>query len=322
LPCEAEALKLMEQLSAITEEEQRILDGRAGVNRDLYMDAEQDVINSHKLLKEGRIISIRKHTRFVHFPEHTHDYIEMIYMLSGQTTHYVNGKKIKLGQGEILIMNQHARQEILPAGEGDIGINFIILPEFFDTAMQFLDSEDSPIRRFLLSCIRGENDEIGYLHFKVASILPIQNLMVNMIWLLVNEPHGRRRILQNTMSLLIMHLANHTEALSLKTKDEQRKFQILSYIDEHYQNGSLEELAGLLHYDVSALSREIKKLMGKNYTELVQDKRLSQAQFLLSTTKMSIEEVGIRTGYENTSYFYRIFKKAYGITPREFRKQN
>ena len=57
----------------------------------------------------------------------------MIYMCSGQTTHIVNDKTIVLSEGEILLLSQNSVQEILPAGENDIAVNFIILPEFFST---------------------------------------------------------------------------------------------------------------------------------------------------------------------------------------------
>ena len=55
------------------------------------------------------------------------------------------------------------------------------------------------------------------------------------------------------------------------------------YIEEHYREGSLSELAEELHYDFYTLSRMIRRLTGKNYTELVQNKRLTQAAYLLET---------------------------------------
>ena len=98
--------KLLEQLSVITAEEQEILDGRNDIDRDIYMQGQKTTINSRKLLASGKLITIRPHTRFIHFPEHTHDYVEVIYMCSGETTHIVNGKEIKLEQGDLLFLNQ------------------------------------------------------------------------------------------------------------------------------------------------------------------------------------------------------------------------
>lgn len=63
------------------------------------MQGSQNVINSRKLLSAGKLITLRTHTRFIDFPEHTHDYVEVVYMCQGQTTHLVNGVPITLRQG-------------------------------------------------------------------------------------------------------------------------------------------------------------------------------------------------------------------------------
>ena len=106
--------QLLRELSRITEEEQSILNGKTGVDQTLYSDGSDFVITSGKMLREGRLIQVRPHTRFVHFPRHTHNYVEMIYMCSGSTTHIINGTRLILQKGELLILNQHASQEILP----------------------------------------------------------------------------------------------------------------------------------------------------------------------------------------------------------------
>lgn len=312
--------KMLDALLAITDEEQEILDGRKGINRQLYMEGKMNVINSRLLLEAGRLITVRKHTRFIHFPEHTHDYVEVIYMVQGKTTHFINGEKVELGEGDLLFMSQNAVQEILPAGREDIGINFIILPEFFDTTLQML-SEETPLRRFLVECMKGESSESTYLHFKVGNVLPIRNLLENMIWTLVNEPSGRQTINKITMGLLFLNLMNHTESLSYQNEEQRLKLSILNYVEDHYRGGSLEELSTFLHYDFSVLSREIKKMFGKNYTELVQEKRIAQACFMLQNTSISVADISAHVGYENTSYFYRVFQKCTGMTPREYRKK-
>ena len=95
--------RLLRELSHITEEEQDILDGKTGIDRTLYSEGSDFVITSEKMLKEGRLIQFRPHTRFVYFPRHTHNYVEMIYMCSGSTTHIINGTELILQRGELLI---------------------------------------------------------------------------------------------------------------------------------------------------------------------------------------------------------------------------
>ena len=74
-----------------------------------------------------------------------------------------------------------------------------------------------------------------------------------------------------------------------------------------------------MHYDLYWLSKEIKKRTGKTYTELLQQKRLNQAAYLLSTTSISVMNVAMAVGYDNISYFHRIFQKEFGMTPRRYR---
>ena len=70
--------EILEKLKPITEEEHKIINGQTDIDRSLYMDSPFNIINSKKMMDMGNQITIRPHTRFVHFPEHSHDYIEII----------------------------------------------------------------------------------------------------------------------------------------------------------------------------------------------------------------------------------------------------
>ena len=76
-----------------------------------------------------------------------------------------------------------------------------------------------------------------------------------------------------------------------------------------------------MHYDLYTLSREIKRKTGKNFTQLVQEKRLAQAAFLLKSTDRNVDDIAHAVGYENMGYFHRIFKEAFGASPRNYRLQ-
>ncbi len=312
---------LLYKLRGMTEEEQLLLEEKHAINRSLYMHSDSTEIDAKLLLEHGKLISLRRHPRFAQFPPHTHNYVEMVYMCSGETTHIVNGATVVLHTGELLLLGQNAVQEIAAAGENDIAVNFIILPQFFDTTLQMMGEDASPIRDFLVSCLSGKDEGIGYLHFAVSEILPIQNLVENLIWTLTNHQPSKRSINSFTMGLLFLQLSAHTEALHISPREseKERMLYILRYIDEHYRDGSLQDIADTLHYDTCFLSREIKRRTGKTFTDLMQDKRLSQAVFLLKTTALKVSDISESVGYENFSYFYRIFKKRMGISPDHFR---
>ena len=309
---------ILKRLSVVSEEEKEILNGRRSIDRSLYMDGSRDVISGEKLLEKGKLIAIRPHTRFIAFPEHTHDYVEMVYMCAGETRHTVNGTAITLRKGELLMLGQNARQAIDPAGETDIAVNFIVRPAFFSGTLPFLGEEETPLRRFVTSCLTGDSEE-GYLLFHVADILPIQNLIENLLYTLMEETPNKRGILQMTMGLLFAQLMNHTEALQFETQEQNALVSVLRYIEERYRDGSLTEIAERLHYETPSLSRLIRRKTGKNYTELLQEKRLSQAAWLLRNTDRTVDDIARAVGYENMTYFHRLFRARYGQSPKHER---
>lgn len=316
--------ELLRELKKITPEEERILAGQQEIEKNIYMSAQTDVVDAKKLLEAGKMIQVRTHTRFVHFPKHSHNYIELIYMCSGSTHHVINGEDVILKEGELLFLNQQAVQEIYPAGEDDIAVNFIILPEFFDFGLKMMETEENMLHDFVIDCLRGDSNGAEFLHFKVADIVPIQNLLENLIWTIWNKQPNKRSINQITMGLLFLQLMNYMDKLETNEGSEQQRLiiSVLSYIEEHYRDGELTELAKDLHYDMYWLSKEIKKRTGKTYTDLLQAKRLNQAAYLLSTTSMSVMDVAMAVGYDNISYFHRIFQRKYGVTPRKYRVQS
>jgi len=315
--------EIVRQLSVITEEEQRILDGQKNINKTIYTKKKELVIDSQHFLQKGKLIQVRTHTRFVHFPKHRHNYVELIYMCKGSTTHIIDGNKVVLEEGNLLFLNQNATQEILPAGKDDIAINFIIQPQFFDRTFEMIGAEDNLLRDFLVGSLCEDSQRTSYLHFHVADVLPIQNLIENMIWSLLNNQINKRSCNQLTMGLLFLHLINHMEKMETGGKAYRQEFevQVLNYIETKYKDGSLAELAELMGYSVYWMSHEIKKRTGKTYKELVQTKRMNQAAYMLTNSRAPVAEIIRMVGYDNTSYFHRKFKERYGMSPKEFRQQ-
>ena len=261
-------VQILERFRRISPEERMLLDGKTDIQREIYMETGSTQVDAKKLLSAGKLMDIRPHTRFVRFPEHTHNYVEMVYMCSGKTVHIVNGKIIELHEGELLLLGQGVRQEILPAGENDIAVNLIILPQFFDKSLEMLGEEESPLRRFSVDCLGNTNGNNNCLYFQVADVLPIQNLMENLLWTVEQSLPNRRSICQITMGLLLMQLLNHTDRLAYEDPEDATALRILRYIEENYRDGSLTEAAQMLHYHFYWLSREIKQKTGRTFKAL------------------------------------------------------
>lgn len=112
--------ELLEKLREITEEEKRILNGEAEVDRDLYTSGKDFTVDSSKMLEEGKLIAVRTHTRFIHFPLHRHNYVEVLYVCEGSLTNIIDGKQVIVRKGELLFLNQFTHHEILAAKRNDI----------------------------------------------------------------------------------------------------------------------------------------------------------------------------------------------------------
>lgn len=314
--------RLLRRLKEITEEEQIILDGGQGIQRERYTSSRDFVVDSEKMLEKGKLIEIRPHTRFVHFPRHRHNYVEVLYMCSGSTTHILNGsQKLVLQQGDLLFLNQAVYHEILPAGEEDVGVNFIILPQFFDRSFRMLEQENV-LRDFLVSTLAGESAFAGWLHIAAGNILPVENLLENMIWTLLEKKAGVNLMNQTTMGLLLQNLTLFAENINRTlpdSRDENAVFSALQYIETSYRSGTLEEIAARLQMPPYTLSRLLTRHTGANFKQLLQQRKLQQAVYLLTNTRMSADAIIESVGYENSSYFYRKFKEKYGCSPAQYR---
>ena len=95
--------------------------------------------------------------------------------------------------------------------------------------------------------------------------------------------------------------------------------RVLQHIEANYAHASLTRAAEELHCDVSWLSREIRRRTGRTFTELVQERRLSQAAWMLRNTTQKVSDIAVSVGYENVSYFHRIFAKRFGVSPKKYR---
>jgi AraC-like DNA-binding protein len=314
--------EIIDHLREITAEEQELLTADHAIRKDLYTSEEDFIIESEKLLRQGKLIDIRRHTRFGYFPPHGHDYIEMIYVVSGQLTHIVDNRdRIVQGTGDLLFLNKHARHEILPAGENDLAVNFIILPEFFNRPISMIDREDM-LRDFLIASVTGNDASVDYLYIPASGIVQVENLMENMIFSLLDSSSATDTIIQNTMGLLFQNLSLYSDLFNQQTPDRENRnllFSVLKYIEDHYQDGTLEEISAQTGYPTYFVSRILKRATGSNFKQLLQKRKLQQAAYLLENSTLPVDTILTRIGYENSSYFYRKFREQYGCAPSDHR---
>lgn len=97
--------------------------------------------------------------------------------------------------------------------------------------------------------------------------------------------------------------------------------QVISYLEEHYANASLEEASVLVALSPNYLSKIFKRKTGRNFSEYLLDFKMEKAAELLTDITIKIYEVAAAVGYDNPKNFSRAFKSYYGKTPRQFREQ-
>ena len=310
----------IERLSRITQEEQSILQGQS-VDLSLYNYAGNAVMQPGKLLPGGELFGIRTHTRFVDFPRHGHEYVEMIYQVQGQTRHVIDGSEaLTLTAGKLLFLSRGTQHEIKAAGKTDIAVNFLLIPTFFDNAAISI-GENNALSVFLKGNLNNHQVASGHLVFDVSQSPLIENLLENLV---IGQWEGvSLSVQQLTLELLMQHLSGMAEHLVVNSQLDREKamvLRILAQIEQHVQI-NLSETAQELGMDVSALSRLFRKHTGCTFTELLHTARFNRAIVLLRDTDLSVADIAATVGYENTGFFYRRFAQRYGCTPAEYRRR-
>jgi len=283
------------------------------------------VINNDKLMEESEVISIHKHDRFVKFDKHKHDYLEMMFVYSGSIKHEIEGEKLVIEKGEILLLDMNVEHSIEKAGENDIAINILIKKEFFDWIFMSQIAYNDLMSNFIVKALYGKNEFKQYIHFKTSENHKIYNFMMQILMEYYDKKNGMETAIRAYIMLLFNELLRDYEkylSSDLVYKiDVTISTEILRYINSHYKDITLKAMANHFGYNPDYIGKLVKKVIGKTLTDLIKEKRLKQAEYLLQNTKMSVMDVVTEIGYSNVSYFYKQFKDQVGITPDEYRKK-
>ncbi len=116
----------------------------------------------------------------------------------------------------------------------------------------------------------------------------------------------------------IMHIA--TDYIESVNNSDSAISKIKDYIELHLSEDiTRADLAELVYLNPDYMNRLLKKETGKSITEYIMYRRLERARYLIEHTNMKISVIAQNVGYTNFSYFPKIFKRAYGLTPEEYK---
>lgn len=313
---------ILEELVRFTKEEIDNLNGKKTIDRSIFLHQNSNIIDYQKLMLEHQSLIVRKHTRFMEYPKHRHNYIELMYVYGGKMTHLIDDEEITIHQGELLLLNQNIEHAIKYTNENDIIFNFIIPPAFLDFLSTMVE-EDNEIFRFIFDALYSYRNDGEYLIFKVADDAMIR-AEIETIITNIYRPHFNHTVtLKLLVGLLITRLMQYPEKIQTYTNNGYEKMlygSILKYISVNYREGSLQALSKQLHQPDYKLCKIIKKETNTTFKQLIQQVRLKRAITLLRTTSAPIVNIMEEVGYENITYFYKIFKETYHMTPNAYRQ--
>ena len=109
---------------------------------------------------------------------------------------------------------------------------------------------------------------------------------------------------------------------SLETNDSIRNCiqEAAEYVEEHFQdNITLTSLSGMFHVESSYFSRMFRKETGKNLMVYLCEKRMNKAIEYMKKSDRNLTEIAFMVGYDDYTYFNKVFKKVKGMSPREYR---
>ena len=276
-------------------------------------------------------IAIGRMMRYVAWPMHRNNMIQTSFVVNGRLHMQIGDQKITVEAGEFIIPGQDTMVAMEALGDEDIVINFLMRPEFLEEMLIKL-SNDNQLREFLMDSLRKNTRFNSFIHFKHIEDLAVLNLAETLIYAAFpyiddeNIMDGACPDPQITATVITaMYLAlgrNLSAAVADKASNPQKELRELveEYIEHHYRDATLDELAKQMKQSKSSLSRQIKRAFGITFKELLLERRFEQAGNLLRSARLSVFEVAVSVGYENTSFFYRKFKEKYGISPNAYRR--
>ena len=128
-------------------------------------------------------------------------------------------------------------------------------------------------------------------------------------------------IIRASIEALIVAVNKVEELGNADACTDTRMIEIMNYVQANYIDITLDDLAEKFFLSKPYLSKYIKEKSGMTFGDLVKKIRMKKAKALLKSSNMTVENIAMSVGYQNVEHFNRLFKKAYDMTPMQFRNQ-
>ena len=241
-----------------------------------------------------------------------HYELELIWLLEGKIEVNVNGEVCTLEEGDLYLINSncgHATFAVIPES---VAMRIHISPDFF--LSQGIDLSKGKFH--LNSSAEKKNPIYDELRYDLAQM----------------QIFALEGVSQFKMNALFYRITEKILDFFVLSQKESREFSLgqkrafldsaIEYIENNFRNElTLEQLAAQCNYSTSYLSKMFKTELGINFYEYLTRCRLQQALRSLAITDKKIGEISYETGFNDIKAFNKMFKKHFGTTPSDYRKQ-
>ena len=257
---------------------------------------------------------------------HTHNFFEITYVLTGSCAFLFEGETVTLSAGDLCIVSPGSRHS-LPLGPDCIAPSVMVRRSTFDTMFGNLLTQKDLLSLFFRNNLYGSK-RANYLLLKTNND-PLVFHTMQQLHYESNSPDAYAN--ECAVSLLNLLLARAlraaSAAITLHHYDgfSEQDFDfalVLQHIQQNYRTVTLSSLAKTFHFSETYLSKQIRKKLNQNFTDVLRTLKMNHAMEYLMNTSMKIREIAEMVGYDSVDHFSRTFRKVYGIAPLEYKKNH
>ena len=250
-------------------------------------------------------------------PVHWHEEFEITWVRGGKCMYFIDLQPVPVEEGDFLFLPSGVLHGI-PEGKTDFleTDSFVFHPEMLG------GPGDVCRTRYLLPVERGEIRFPFVISGKEA--VSLRQVFGRLKKVFLQKESGYelevKALLLQLTALLFQSVPFERKIRENRQVVEKLK-TALQYIQGHYQQPvTVGELAELCHFSEYYFMRFFKQYMNMTCIEYLNQYRIKIAAGKLADTAASVTDIALDTGFNNLSYFNRVFKKSFGMTPGEYSK--
>ncbi len=252
-------------------------------------------------------------------PPHTHDFIELVYILAGQGMHSVDGEAIPVRRGDMLFINYHQVHAF--TGPGMELANILLRPECISERL--LHAENA-YELLALAVFRDFGGQVSHpsprVRFDPPTMLEVEAVIAAMLRESQLGLRGYQTVIRGYLEVLLAKTFRQMDAQEPEGMPLRLLAGALDYIDAHLgERITLTALARACFYNPSYFSRLFKDACGMTLTDYLTGRRIHEALRLLRETGLPAEAVASKVGYRDKKQFYAAFRAQTGTTPGGYR---